>query len=84
MATSKIKNGTVTKLYSGKASAVTNSWYYVDADLTADIAQYGDPIGAVAYTQYNNVCVACVAGTNLRMLTTVQGLNVYAKVTFSK
>ena len=84
MATSKIKNGTVTKLYSGKASAVTNSWYYVDADLTADIAQYGDPIGAVAYAQYNNVCVACVAGTNLRMLTTVQGLNVYAKVTFSK
>lgn len=84
MATSKIKNGTVTKLYSGKASAVTNSWYYVDADLTADIAQYGDPTGAVAYAQYNNVCVACVAGTNLRMLTTVQGLNVYAKVTFSK
>lgn len=28
--------------------------------------------------------IACVAGTNLRMLTTVQGLNVYAKVTFSK
>ena len=84
MATSIIKSGTVTKLYSGKASSVTNSWYYVDADLTADIAQYGEPIGAVAYAQYNNVCVACVAGTNLRMLATVQGLNVYAKVTFSK
>lgn len=84
MATSTIKSGTVTKLYSGKASAVTNSWYYVDADLTTDIAQYGEPIGVVAYAQYNNVCVACVAGTNLRMLTTVQGLNVYAKVTFSK
>lgn len=84
MATSTIKSGTVTKLYSGKASAVTNSWYYADADLTTDIAQYGEPIGVVAYSQYNNVCVACVAGMNLRMLTTVQGLNVYAKVTFSK
>ena len=84
MATSTIKSGTVTKLYSGNASAVTNSWYYADVDLTADIAQYGDPIGVVAYSQYNNVCVACVAGTNLRMLTTVNGLKVYAKVTFSK
>ena len=84
MATSIIKSGTVTKTYSGKASAVTNSWYYADADLTTDIAQYGEPIGVVAYSQYNNACVACVAGTNLRMLTTVQGLNVYAKVTFSK
>ena len=84
MATSIIKSGTVTKTYSGKASSVTNSWYFVDADLTTDISQYGEPIGAVAYAQYNNVCVACVAGTKLRMLTTVQGLNVYAKVTFSK
>jgi len=84
MATSTIKSRTVTKSYSGKASAVTNGWYYADADLTDDIAQYGNPIGAVAYAQYNNVGVACIAGNNLRMFTPVQGLNVYVKVAFSK
>lgn len=83
--TSKIKgSGLTKKLYYGMPTDNANGWYYKDFDIASDVAQYGTPISIEAYGQYRNTATAHIAGTSIRAMTPINGITVYAYVTYSK